>query len=77
LINVKALCILKLSQTKGERLVSDEQIRECFGVFIAVGNYFSPLNPDTIHAIEELEAISHEISGLSILFLVVGFQSTL
>lgn len=42
--------------TRGnERLVSDEQLLECFGAFIAVGNYFSPLNPDAPYVIEELE----------------------
>lgn len=39
----------------GKRLVSDEQILECFGAFIAVGNHFSPLNPGVCHTIEELE----------------------
>ena len=42
--------------TRGnKRLVSDEQLLECFGAFIAVGNYFSPSNPDAPHVIEELE----------------------
>ena len=47
----------KLSgQTRGqERLLSDEQLVECFGAFIAAGNYFSPLNPDAPYVIEELE----------------------
>ncbi len=43
-------------QTRGgKRLVSDEQLLECFGAFIAVGNYFSPLNPTAPFVIEELE----------------------
>ena len=42
--------------TRGnERLVSDEQLLECFGAFIAVGNHFSPLNPEAAYVIEELE----------------------
>ncbi|MCG8638696.1 MAG: acetate--CoA ligase family protein [Desulfobacterales bacterium] len=42
--------------TRGNaRLVSDEQLLECFGAFIAVGNYFSPLNPDAPYVIDELE----------------------
>ena len=47
----------KLSgQTRGmTRLVSDEQLMECFGAFIAVGNYFSPQNPDAPYVIQELE----------------------
>ncbi|MCG8617143.1 MAG: CoA-binding protein, partial [Desulfobacterales bacterium] len=47
----------KLSgQTRtGERLVSDEQLMECFGAFIAVGNYFSPMNDKAPYVIEELE----------------------
>jgi len=53
----KTIAYEKLSgQTRGaERLVSDEQIMECFGAFIAVGNYFSPLNPDAPYVIDELE----------------------
>ncbi len=39
----------------GKRLVSDEQLIECFGAFIAVGNYFSPLNSGAPYVIEELE----------------------
>ncbi len=43
-------------QTRGdERLVSDEQLMECFGAFIAVGNYFSPMNSKAPYVIEELE----------------------
>ena len=37
------------------RLISDEQLMECFGAFIAVGNYFSPLNDAAPYVIEELE----------------------
>ena len=53
----KTIAYEKLSgQTRGgKRLVSDEQILECFGAFIAVGNYFSPLNPHAPYGIEELE----------------------
>ncbi|WDP91609.1 MAG: acetate--CoA ligase family protein [Desulfobacter sp.] len=53
----KTIAYEKLSgQTRGgERLVSDEQLVECFGAFIAVGNYFSPMNPKAPYVIEELE----------------------
>ncbi len=53
----KTLAYEKLSgQTRGgRRLVSDEQIIECFGAFIAVGNHFSPLTPGVCHTIQELE----------------------
>jgi len=53
----KTIAYEKLSgQTRGSRrLVSDEQLMECFGAFIAVGNYFSPLNPGAPYVIEELE----------------------
>ncbi len=53
----QTIAYLKLSgQTRGqERLVSDEQLMECFGSFIAVGNYFSPLNPSAPYVIEEFE----------------------
>ena len=37
------------------RLISDEQLMECFGAFIAVGNYFSPLNDAAPYVIEEFE----------------------
>jgi len=39
----------------GTRLISDEQLMECFSAFIAVGNYFSPLNDRVPYIIEELE----------------------
>lgn len=43
-------------QTRGhKRLVTDEQLLECFAAFIALGNYFSPLNPDAPFIIEDLE----------------------
>ncbi len=53
----KTIAYEKLSgQTRGlDRLISDEQIMECFGAFIAVGNYFSPLNDTAPYIIEELE----------------------
>lgn len=53
----KTIAYEKLSgQTRGvTRLVSDEQLMECFGAFVAVGNYFSPMNPDAPYVIEELE----------------------
>ena len=53
----KTIAYEKLSgQTRGgKRLVSDEQLIECFGAFIAVGNHFSPLNDEAPYVIEELE----------------------
>lgn len=53
----KTIAYEKLSgQTRGaKRLVSDEQLIECFGAFIGVGNYFSPLNENAPYVIEELE----------------------
>ncbi|MCG8619234.1 MAG: acetate--CoA ligase family protein, partial [Desulfobacterales bacterium] len=53
----KTIAYEKLSgQTRsGKRLVSDEQLMECFGAFIAVGNYFSPMNAEAPYVIEELE----------------------
>lgn len=53
----KTIAYEKLSgQTRGaKRLVSDEQLIECFGAFIVVGNYFSPLNDSAPYVIEELE----------------------
>jgi acyl-CoA synthetase (NDP forming) len=51
-ISYKALAGL----TRGhKRTVTDEQLLECFSSFIAVGNYFSPLNPDAPFVIEDLE----------------------
>ncbi len=38
-----------------QRVVSDEQLVECFESFIRLGNYFSPCNPDAPFIIEELE----------------------
>ena len=53
----KTIAYQKISgQTRGRtRLISDEQLMECFGAFIAVGNYFSPLNHAAPYVIEELE----------------------
>lgn len=43
-------------KTRGQkRVVSDEQLIECFSAFIQVGNHFSPTNPDAPFVIEELE----------------------
>ena len=42
--------------TRGhKRIVTDEQLRECFAAFIALGNYFSPLHPNAPVVIEDLE----------------------
>lgn len=37
------------------RIVTDEQIIECFASFIAMANHYSPANPDAPFVIEELE----------------------
>ena len=39
----------------GERLVSDDQLQECFTNFIAMGRHYSPLNPEPPYVIDELE----------------------
>ncbi|MBU1564585.1 MAG: acetate--CoA ligase family protein [Proteobacteria bacterium] len=42
--------------TRGQRrIVTDEQIVECFCSMIELANYYSPLNPDSPFVIEELE----------------------
>jgi acyl-CoA synthetase (NDP forming) len=43
-------------KTRGQkRVVSDEQLIECFSAFIQVGNFFSPTRADAPFVIEELE----------------------
>ncbi|MEW6444161.1 MAG: acetate--CoA ligase family protein [bacterium] len=37
------------------RIVTDEQLLECFAALIALGNHFSPLRPGVPYVIEELE----------------------
>ena len=42
--------------TRGQqRIVTDEQLIECFGSFIAMANRYSPSNPAEAYVIEELE----------------------
>lgn len=42
--------------TRGQsRIVTDEQLLECFASFIQMANYFSPVNPEAAFVIEELE----------------------
>jgi acyl-CoA synthetase (NDP forming) len=42
--------------TRGQRrIVTDEQLIECFGSFIAMANFYSPANPEAPFVIEELE----------------------
>ena len=42
--------------TRGQRrIVTDEQLIECFASFIAMANYFSSANPETAYVIDELE----------------------
>jgi acyl-CoA synthetase (NDP forming) len=53
----KTICYKKLAGlTRGQRrIVTDEQIIECFSSMIALANYYSPVNPDAPYVIEELE----------------------
>ncbi len=42
--------------TRGQkRIVTDEQLQECFSAILKLGNYFSPLNPLAPYVIDELE----------------------
>lgn len=42
--------------TRGQRrIVTDEQLIECFESFILLGNYYSEENPDTSYILDELE----------------------
>jgi len=42
--------------TRGQqRIVTDDQLLECFSALIDTGNYFSPLNPEAPFYIDELE----------------------
>lgn len=53
----KTICYQKLAGlTRGQRrIVTDEQIIECFSSMIALANYYSPVNPESPYVIEELE----------------------
>lgn len=53
----KTICFKKLAGlTRGQRrIVTDEQIIECFNSMVALANYYSPVNPDAPYVIEELE----------------------
>lgn len=53
----KTICYKKLAGlTRGQRrIVTDEQIIECFSSMVALANYYSPVNPDAPYVIEELE----------------------
>lgn len=53
----KTISYMKLAGlTRGQkRIVTDEQLIECFESFILMGNYFSPLNKESEYIIEELE----------------------
>ena len=53
----KTICYKKLAGlTRGQRrVVTNEQIIECFSSMIALANYYSPLNPHAPFVIEELE----------------------
>jgi acyl-CoA synthetase (NDP forming) len=42
--------------TRGQRrIVTDEQLAECFSSFVAMANFYSPKNPEAPYVIEELE----------------------
>lgn len=42
--------------TRGQqRIVTDEQLLECFSAVIEIGNHFSPLHPDAPFVIDEME----------------------
>ena len=51
------ICYRKLAGlTRGQRrIVTDEQIIECFCSMVEMANYYSPLNPEAPYVIEELE----------------------
>jgi len=53
----KTICYKKLAGlTRGQRrIVTDEQVIECFSSMIALANHYSPVNPDAPWVIEELE----------------------
>lgn len=53
----KTISYRKLAgQTRGQRrIVSDEQLIECFGAFIELGNHYSAENPDAPFVLDELE----------------------
>jgi acyl-CoA synthetase (NDP forming) len=53
----RTICYKKLAGlTRGQRrIVTDEQLIECFSSFIAMANHYSPANPDASFVIEELE----------------------
>ncbi|WP_373499112.1 acetate--CoA ligase family protein [Desulfococcus sp.] len=53
----KTICYRKLAGlTRGRRrIVTDEQLIECFASFIAMANRYSPVNPEAPFIIEELE----------------------
>lgn len=53
----KTICYKKLAGlTRGQRrIVTDEQIIECFSSMICLANYYSPLNPGANFVLEELE----------------------
>jgi len=53
----KTICYKKLAGlTRGQRrIVTDEQIIECFSSMIEMANFYSPLNPEAPYIIEELE----------------------
>ena len=53
----RTICYRKLAGlTRGQRrIVTDEQIIECFSSMISLANYYSPINPEAPYLIQELE----------------------
>ena len=53
----QTICYKKLAGlTRGQRrIITDEQLVECLSSFIALANYYSPVNPAAPFVIEELE----------------------
>lgn len=53
----KTICYKKLAGlSRGQqRIVTDEQVIECFSSMIALANYYSSVNPNAPYVIEELE----------------------
>lgn len=73
-ISYKKLAGLSRGQ---RRVVTDEQLIECFSSFIEMGNHYSPENPDAPYYIEELEINPFSFSDFSMVPLdgLVKFSS--
>ncbi len=65
--------------TRGQRrVVTDEQLIECFSSFIEMGRYYSSSNPDTEYVIEEMEINPYAFSDFLMIPLdgMCKFSST-